>query len=65
MRRSAPKCVTEGGPVFRKAEPGLVGTSCLGTALATQPEALVDLKHIGKTSTNTVYFEQNTQATDD
>ena len=62
MRRSAPKCVTEGGPV--RYAPGLVVTSCLGTELATQPEALVDLKYIGKTSTNTVYFEQNTQDID-
>ena len=35
-----------------------------GSELATQPEALVDLKHIGKTFTNTVYFEQNTQDID-
>ena len=48
-----------GGPVH--FVPGLVVTSFLGTALGTQPEALVDLKPIGKITKNTLYFDKNTQ----
>ncbi len=32
-----------------------------GSELGTQPEALVDLKPIGKITKNTLYFDKNTQ----